>query len=216
MRAVADRAFATYQDRMKITTLVFDFGNVLGFFSHRQAAEQLAAYSDLAPEAIQAFLFDADLEEAFEAGRLSSAELMDSVRTHCRVHCTEEQFRAAYADMFHPNPDICTLLPGFKERFRLLLLSNTNELHCAQFTRQFADTLGWFDGLVYSHQVGVRKPDRRIFDHCLSLAGCPASECLFIDDLPANIAGAQAAGWQGLVYREGDDLRFRLAALGIS
>lgn len=201
---------------MKISTLVFDFGNVVGFFSHRQAAEQLGAYSDLAPEVIQAFLFDKELEDAFEVGRLSSAALMETVRKNCRVSCTEEQFRMAYADMFHPNPDVCSLLPELKERYRLLLLSNTNELHCARFTEQFADTLRWFDALVYSHRVGFRKPDRRIFDHCLDLAGCPASQCLFIDDLPANVAGAQAAGWQGLVYRKGHDLRMRLAALGVS
>ncbi len=203
----------SYLNDMKIATLVFDFGNVLGFFSHRQAAEQLAAYSELPVEAIQAFLFGADLENAYESGRLTTAALMDAVRTHCRVRCTDAEFRAAYADMFHPNPAVCSLLPELKERFRLLLLSNTNELHCEQLTRQFSETLRWFDGLVFSHKVGVRKPDRRIYDHCLALAGCPAAACLFIDDLPANISGAKAAGWQGLVYARGDDLRARLAEL---
>ena len=37
---------------MNLSTIVFDFGNVLGFFSHRRAAEQLAAYTDASPEAI--------------------------------------------------------------------------------------------------------------------------------------------------------------------
>ena len=57
---------------MSVSTIVFDFGNVLGFFSHRRAAEQLAAYSDAAPEAIQAYLFGGKLEEDFECGRMSA------------------------------------------------------------------------------------------------------------------------------------------------
>jgi len=201
---------------MKITTLVFDFGNVLGYYSHRRSAEQLAAYSDLRPEAIQAFLFAFDLEAAYESGRLSTAAMMDAIRTHCRVRCTDEQLRLAYADMFDPVHDNCRLLPGLKKRYRLLLLSNTNEMHCDHFSVQFAEALRHFDGLVFSHKVGVRKPDRRIYDHCRELARCPAEECLFIDDLPANIAAARAAGWQGLVYRKGDDLRTLLAAFGVS
>ena len=41
---------------------------------------------------------------------------------------------------------------------RLLLLSNTNEMHSRQFLAQFADTLAHFDHVVLSHQVGVRTP----------------------------------------------------------
>jgi glucose-1-phosphatase len=199
---------------MKITTIVFDFGNVLGYFSHRQAAEQLAAYSDLPVETVQAFLFSADTENPYEEGRVT--QFMAAVRTHCRVRCTDEQFRVAYSDMFTPNPDTCSLIPWLKQRYRLLLLSNTNEMHYEQYSRQFSDTLAWFDGQVLSHKVGVRKPDRPIYEKGLELAGCPASECLFIDDMPANVAGAQAAGWQGLVYRKGDNLRIRLVSFGVT
>jgi putative hydrolase of the HAD superfamily len=72
-----------------------------------------------------------------------------------------------------------------------------------------------FDALVLSHEIGVRKPKAGFFQHCQGLSGCAAEECLFIDDLPANVGGAQALGWQGIVYTPGNDLRQRLAALGI-
>lgn len=201
---------------MTIRTLVFDFGNVVGFFSHRRSAEQLAAYSSLGADALLAYLLACRLEDDYESGRLSTVALMEIVRAQCRLACTDEQFRAAFADMFEPNPEVCALIPALKQRYRLLLLSNTNELHCDHFSRQFADTLGWFDGLIFSHKVGVRKPDPRIYAHCLSLAGCQPGECLFIDDLPANVDAARACGWQGLVYLPGQDLAARLASLGVT
>jgi putative hydrolase of the HAD superfamily len=202
------------KEGMSITTLVFDFGNVLGLFSHRKAAEQLAAYGGT-PEHIQAFFFTGDLEDTFELGRIAPSAYANLVRDACRLSCTDEQFRAAFADMFTLNESVCALVPHLKRRYRLLLLSNTNALHAAQFRSQFATTLGHFDALVLSHEVGLRKPDRRIYEHCRGVAGRPAHECLFIDDLEANVAAARACGWKGLHYSPGEDLVPRLAAHGI-
>ncbi|HEY7153165.1 MAG TPA: hypothetical protein VH575_04315, partial [Gemmataceae bacterium] len=72
---------------MSITTLVFDFGNVLGFFSHRKAAEQLAVYSPLSADEILTHYLDSQLEDDFESGRLSLAAFRDIVRQRCRVTC---------------------------------------------------------------------------------------------------------------------------------
>jgi putative hydrolase of the HAD superfamily len=201
---------------MSITTVVFDFGNVLGFFSHRKAAEQLAAYSAASPESLQAYLFGGKLEEDFESGCITPEAFRGLVRETFRLSCTDAQFDAAFADMFAPNPDVCPLPALLARRRRLLLLSNTNALHARQFLRQFAAVLAPFDAVVLSHELGVRKPDRRVYDHCRRLAGAAAAECLFIDDLPSNVEAARAAGWRGLVYRRGDDLRARLAALGVA
>ncbi len=107
------------------------------------------------------------------------------------------------------------LVPALKPRYRLLLLSNTNELHAIQFRRQFADTLAHFDGLILSHEVGLRKPCAGIYMHCHKLADCEPSQCLFIDDLPANIDAARACGWQGIVYHPGLDLCRELKKLGV-
>jgi HAD superfamily hydrolase (TIGR01509 family) len=68
---------------------------------------------------------------------------------------------------------------------------------------------------VLSHEVGVSKPDPAIYRHCEQRAGARAEECVFIDDIPANVEGARQCGWRGIVYRPGDDLEAGLAELGI-
>jgi putative hydrolase of the HAD superfamily len=201
---------------MNITTVVFDFGNVLGFFSHRKAAEQLAAYTDSSAESIQAYLFGGQLENDYEAGKLTTPVFRGMVRERFHLRCTDDQFDWAFSEMFEPNPPICRLAEALKPAYRLFLLSNTNDLHYRHFAAQFADVLRSFDGLVLSHEVGVRKPQRGIYEACQQRAGCPASELLFIDDLPANIEGAEACGWSGIVYRRGDDLRAELVKRGVA
>jgi putative hydrolase of the HAD superfamily len=114
---------------------------------------------------------------------------------------------AAFADIFKANEAVCALIPQLKPHFRLLLGSNTNELHARRFRDQFAATLSHFDHLVLSYEIGVRKPRRAFFEHCQRLAACRAEECMFIDDLQGNIDGARAIGWRGVQYVPSLDLQ---------
>jgi putative hydrolase of the HAD superfamily len=58
-----------------------------------------------------------------------------------------------------------------------------------------------FDAVVISGEVGMRKPDRRIFLHTADLLGLPPSRCVMVDDLPHNIAGAVKAGMVAVQHR---------------
>lgn len=201
---------------MAVRTIVFDFGNVLAFFDHRRTTERLLPHAGVPGEELHGLLFDPELGEAYESGRISTEDVLRHIRAACRFRCPDETLLAAFADIFWPNTDVCALVPQLRPHYRLLLLSNTCAAHADHFRVQFADTFRHFDALVLSHEVGLRKPQPGIYAHCLQLAGCAAEECVFIDDLPANVAGAQACGWQGIVYQDIDDLRQRLIELGVT
>jgi putative hydrolase of the HAD superfamily len=61
---------------------------------------------------------------------------------------------------------------------------------------------GLFDVVVISAEVGMRKPEERIFRHTARLLGLEPQECVFIDDVEANIAAAEAVGITCLQHRE--------------
>jgi putative hydrolase of the HAD superfamily len=191
---------------MRPRTIVFDFGNVVGLFDHRRSAAQVAALGDAGPDAVLAFLYGGDLENAFDGGLLSVDEYRDHVRRHFHLSCTDDAFDRALGDMFTRNEEVIALLPALKRRHRLLLLSNTNAIHLKQIRRQFGDALALFDHCVFSHEVAMRKPEERIYRHCERLAEARPEDCVFLDDLAANVAAAVACGWQGIVYRPGIDL----------
>ncbi|HKI37353.1 MAG TPA: HAD family phosphatase [Gemmataceae bacterium] len=198
-----------------LKTIVFDFGNVLGFFDYRLTTERLAPHSPLSADDIRHFIYGGELEDAYESGRITSADFLRRVRHGCGLTCPDEALTQAYVEMFWPNEEVCALVPRLRPHYKLLLGSNTTELHSRHFLRQFADTLRHFDAVVLSHEVGARKPRREFFQHAQALAGCAPEECLFIDDVPANVAGARALGWQGIGYSRGTDLGAELAKLGV-
>lgn len=200
---------------MAIRALIFDFGNVVCFFDHRLTTDRLTAYSPLPAEEIHRALFGSELEYDYDTGRLTTAQFIERACEVCRLDCPEEHFRRAWEDIFWPNDEVVSLLPRLKRRYRLLLGSNTNEMHTTHFCRQFADAFRHFDHLVFSHQVGARKPEKAFFEHCVRLAGSHGEECVFIDDLPANVAGAEACGLKAILFHNVADLRERLARLGV-
>ncbi len=198
-----------------IQTIIFDFGNVVGFFDHRLVSSRLRPHATVAAEEIHQLIFGGTLEDEYEKGRLTSAEFLRHLRDRCGLGCPEDVVVRSYVDIFWPNPDVCALLPRLKPAYRLVLASNTTELHFRQFREQFAEPLRYFDDVVLSFRIGARKPSPAFFEHCLERAGCPAAACVFIDDLPANVAGARACGLHGIVYTGPDELRRGLANLGV-
>ena len=70
-----------------------------------------------------------------------------------------------------------------------------------------------FDVVVISAEVGMRKPEERIFRHTAALLGLEPEECVFIDDVAANIAAAEAIGLIGVHHREPGPTALRLTEL---
>jgi putative hydrolase of the HAD superfamily len=59
-----------------------------------------------------------------------------------------------------------------------------------------------FDQVVISGEVGMRKPEPRIFHHALKVLDLPAEQCVFVDDIEANILAAQGLGIHGVHHRD--------------
>ncbi|WP_066372940.1 HAD family hydrolase [Herbidospora mongoliensis] len=69
------------------------------------------------------------------------------------------------------------------------------------------DRTGWedaFDAVVISGEVGMRKPEPRIFAHAVGLVGLEPAECVFIDDIEANIVAARELGFTGILHTHAD------------
>ena len=70
-----------------------------------------------------------------------------------------------------------------------------------------------FDAIVISAEVGKRKPEPRIFRHAAALLGLPPAECVFIDDIQANVTAAEQIGFTGVLHDAADGTAERVAGL---
>ena len=87
------------------------------------------------------------------------------------------------------------------DEYRVFLLSNIGDLHWRHLNARYG-----FDGLAHgviaSFRVGAIKPSAAIYREAERQFGLEPAATVFIDDLPPNVAGAQACGWQAIHHRD--------------
>lgn len=91
-------------------------------------------------------------------------------------------------------PGVVRLLPRLAARYPLFAFSNTNAVHERFWRAAYGEELAAFEHIYSSVALGQRKPDAAAFRRVVADMGMPASRVLFVDDTPANVAGARAAG----------------------
>lgn len=67
-----------------------------------------------------------------------------------------------------------------------------------------------FDCIVDSSQVGIRKPDERIYELTARKLGVSTSSCVMIDDLYHNIKGAEQAGMAGILFTSAEETEYAI------
>lgn len=101
-------------------------------------------------------------------------------------------------------------LESLRQQYRIFLLSNTNAIHYTAFNNILLEQTGfsslepYFEKTYYSHLIGLRKPNRDIFDFVLNDARISAPETLFIDDTHNNIETAGVMGFKTHLLTPGE------------
>lgn len=184
-----------------INAIIFDLGGVLININYLRTIEKFTALGAELFAAAYSQYNQQETFDAFETGKISVPEFRARVNQYCRTSLTDSQFDEAWNAMLLDLPmSRISQLRQLSQRYRLFLLSNTNETHIAWF-RNYLDTFYGYDSFTqlfervyYSHQVGMRKPDREIFEFVLNENNLRGNETLFIDDSPQHIEGALKCG----------------------
>ncbi len=199
--------------------LIFDFGNVVAFFDYRLACGRLGQPLGLSGEEFLELARERGLTpvvQRYERGDLSSEEFYQAVREFMNLSISYEAFADAWADIFRLNEPVADVVRALKNLgYPLILGSNTNAIHANHFRERFADTFSSFDQLVLSYEIRQIKPSKEFYLICAEAAGTRPAECVFIDDIPENVAGARDAGLNAIQYVETPQLIEDLRMSGV-
>lgn len=177
-----------------IKTFIFDLGKVIVPFELDNQMKILEAVCDLNHAVIRQKIFAAEELMLFETGKISAAELFEVLKKQLNLRMNFAEFTAAWNSIFILEPIISeNFIEKLSKKYRLIILSDTNELHF-EFIRQNFPVLRFFDDFVLSYKVGFAKPSAEIFQAAVEKAGCAAEECFFTDDKEANVVGAATFG----------------------
>lgn len=149
----------------------------------------------------------------FETGKLGHQEFISAVNSFLGISLEENEFRAIWNSMLLPiKKDRIEMVEKLRKTHKVYFLSNTNSLHQEQFDSMIRNDGKYeclsdmVDHAVYSHQVGMRKPDEIIYRHIVKVTGKSAERILFLDDKEENIREASRIGIKSMIVKEASDL----------
>jgi putative hydrolase of the HAD superfamily len=194
-------------------TIFFDLGNVLIFFDHQKMCRQVAEYSglqfDLVQEVMQKY------GDLYERGHVDSKMIHEELSRMAQKKLQFDTLMHAISNIFEPNEETISIAQELKKRgHRLFLLSNTCEAHFEFVFAQYP-FLKHFDGYVLSYEVGARKPEKKIYEKALEIAGCRNEECFYTDDILPYVETARSLNIDAEQYLTPKDLTQHLIARGI-
>jgi glucose-1-phosphatase len=195
-----------------IKLFVFDLGNVILPFEHRQIATKLHAKSiDLERYTAKdifdvMFDFEQGLVNPYEEGLMSSDEFFSELKHAFRLDMDMDTFKDIWNPIFSDDPSVNEAIDYLKGKgYPLFLLSNTNELHFSYIIEKYP-IVHAFDKWLLSFEVGAKKPKRRIFDAIFEKMDVQPDEVLYIDDISQYVEVAKQLGINGMVFKNAEQL----------
>jgi epoxide hydrolase-like predicted phosphatase len=196
-----------------IKAIIFDVGGVLvRTFDHsgRQAWEHQLG---LPPGGAEAIVLNSDMGHRAQRGEITSEALWVWVGDYLNLGPDLAQFRHDFWRGDYVDGNLVELVRRLRRSHILAIISNaTDALHGTLVDYNLADE---FDLIVGSAYEGIMKPNPAIYQRTLDRIACPPESAVFIDDAPANVAGAQAIGMNAILFGPAIDLTAELAGLGI-
>lgn len=203
-------------DARQIDAVVFDLGGVLIDWNPRHLYRRLFDGDETTMEWFLAEICTADWNAEQDAGRSWHEAVETLARKHPEHRALIEAYDQRWPEMLGGAIDgTVEILDELRvSGLRLAALSNWSAAKFPIALERY-EFLGWFETIVVSGEVGIAKPDPRIFQLMLDRTGLEPAATLFVDDVQANLAVAAALDLRTQLFRDPPALRADLTALGL-
>lgn len=183
-----------------IKNIVFDMGNVLLRYDP-EVPLALFCRTPEEKEAVRTELFGGQEWVAGDLGTMTQEEKYESIKKRIpeEMHTSLRRCVYEWSVCMKPISGAFSFCEYAKKKgYRLFILSNASSEFYEYFP-EFAP-LSYFDGIVVSSDIHIIKPEEGIYRYLLDTYGLLPGECLFIDDMEANVKAARRMGMQGEVF----------------
>ncbi|MDD4819396.1 MAG: HAD family phosphatase [Flavobacteriales bacterium] len=177
----------------QIKNIIFDYGGVFLLLDEEKTYE---AFRKLGLLFISQQLVASNND--FQRGRITRELFIENLKKELPYPTSSEKIIDAWCAMLGGLPQQrIDFLKKLKTKYRLFLLSNTDDIHIERVTKTVPNAtefLSNFEKVYYSQNTGYRKPEREIFELVIRENAINPSETLFVDDVKENAEAASVVG----------------------
>ncbi len=195
--------------------IIFDLGNVLLPFDWDIAADRLCARTGRSRRELDDYILTMPLVTELSLGQITKEAFYEHMARDFGFEGSYEEFAQIWSEIFAPDEEMVALAEQLRNRYKRYLLSNTNPIHMDYIFARYP-FIHSFDGWVLSHEVGLMKPDRRIFELIRDQFDLKPAETVFVDDILVNVEAAKSLGFIGIHHRDAQTTREQLKKIGVA
>lgn len=135
----------------------------------------------------------------YERGRVTTEDFFRHFASVTGYRGTYPQFIAAWHDTLSPNAPMVAFARSLAATHAVYLATNTGEVQLEKL-HEYLPPPVFYRNIAASCRLGSVKPERAFYEKALALFKLAADACLFVDDRPENVAGAEACGLRSILY----------------
>ena len=188
----------------QIKVILFDLGNVLVDFDHKRSAERISVFCKKSPLEIYNLFFDSQVTVAFEEGKLAPEKFYQQVKEMLDLKLSYDSFVPIWNDIFFlsaKNRSVYRLVNILRAGYKIAMLSNINFLHYEYLKKNFP-VFGVFDKIFLSFELGLVKPDKKIYENVIAAMRVSPQEIFYTDDRPELVQSANSLGIKGHCFSD--------------
>jgi len=179
---------------------IFDIGNVLIDFDLERLQQRVAKASGKSLPCIRRNWRGKKLK-AVETGTLSGSKYFQDFCGRTGLRWTYQEWVNAWMDIYSRNALGQGLFAGMKARnYPVCVLSNLAEYNKIAIERKFKGFFEQASRNFLSYEMGLQKPDLRIYSTICESLGVDPDQCFVLDDAPDNVGAAKKVGMRGYVF----------------
>jgi epoxide hydrolase-like predicted phosphatase len=195
-----------------IRAVCFDLGGVILRTEYQAPREHLAARLNMEYEDLVKLVFNSPSGRKASVGEISDQQHWANVMR--KLHLPDSEIGSVRDEFFAGDildRELLDFTHSLRPHYKIGLISNAwSDLRDYIVRQGFDDA---FDAIVISAEVGVVKPEARIYRVALEKLGVAPEEAVFLDDFFENVEGAQRVGMHAIHFREPDQALTELKQL---
>jgi epoxide hydrolase-like predicted phosphatase len=195
------------KERPNIEAVIWDLGGVILRTEDQGPRQHWEARLGLAPGELHRLVFEGELGKAAALGLADTSDIWTSIGEMFSLPADQlQEMEQDFWSCDRIDEDLVRYIRDLHPEFRTALLSNAwpSVRDTLQNRWEIADI---FDAITLSCEVGLAKPDPRIYQISLEALGLPAEQALFIDDFERNIEGARRVGMAAIRFQTAEQTR---------
>ncbi len=184
-----------------IEAIIFDLGGVIIEVEMETPYQKLLEISPRKDDKLLSEL--KQIAYQYEIGKLSDLTFLSQIKDAAQVDLDLTVLEELWNRMLKCVPEYMgDLLAKIQQNKRTFILSNTNPIHIREVKKRFAQNVknytfeSLFERIYYSHEIGLHKPERAIYDYVVKTAKLNPASTLFIDDNYNNVLEGSKYGLQ--------------------